>query len=248
MHNQAELLKVISQFHSPEYIRHNSRRFEHLASLRLPLKNSSVLEIGAGIGEHSMFFLDRGCSVTAIEARAENCLVYQQLLTRLMDLEQHTERVRLIHADAESFQHKIKGSFEIVYCYGLLYHLADPAAALKTMASYTQRLFLLETRVSYEEHEALNPVSEDASNPMFSYHGPGCRPTRPWVLARLKELYPYVYLPVTQPAHFEYPLDWTRKADYGTFEAPTRAIFIGSASPLDNPLLVTELPMQQMRE
>src|ERR1700689_3147468 len=37
-------------FRSNQYLRHNARRLEHLASLRIPVAGMSVLEVGAGIG------------------------------------------------------------------------------------------------------------------------------------------------------------------------------------------------------
>lgn len=40
-------------FHSIFYLRHNARRQEHLATLGLDLGNKSVLEVGAGIGDHT---------------------------------------------------------------------------------------------------------------------------------------------------------------------------------------------------
>lgn len=46
-------------FHSYDYLRHNARRLEHLASLGLPITGRSVLEVGAGIGDHSHFYIDR---------------------------------------------------------------------------------------------------------------------------------------------------------------------------------------------
>ncbi|MEZ0370696.1 MAG: class I SAM-dependent methyltransferase [Candidatus Sericytochromatia bacterium] len=228
-------------------MRHNLRRLEHLASLRLPIAGANVLEVGAGIGDHSLFYLDRGCTVTAVEARPENCFVFREHLLGLMDFEQHSERVKLIMADAESLAKHVSGSYEIVHCYGLIYHLEDPAPVLAAMAGYCQRLLLLETRVSFGSEQALNPVVEDKLNPMEAFHGLGCRPTRPWVMAQLQQHFPHVYIPATQPAHFEFPRDWTQKPDTGSFDASYRAIFIASRQPLDNPLLLKELPMQQTR-
>ena len=59
-------------FRNPAYLRMNARRLEHLAGLGLPIAGRDVLEVGAGIGDLTSFFLDRGCQVTAIEPRAEN--------------------------------------------------------------------------------------------------------------------------------------------------------------------------------
>lgn len=62
----------VQVFHSDHYLRHNARRLEHLASLRIPVAGMTVLEVGAGIGDHSHYYIDRGCSITITEARAEN--------------------------------------------------------------------------------------------------------------------------------------------------------------------------------
>src|ERR1017187_8146206 len=56
-------------FLGPSSLRINNRRLEHLASLRLPLHDVSVLEVGAGIGELTGFFVDRNCSVTSVDGR-----------------------------------------------------------------------------------------------------------------------------------------------------------------------------------
>ena len=63
-------------FRGGHYQRHNARRLEHLASLRLDLAGKRVLEVGAGIGDHTTFFLDRDCTVVATEPRPENCRVF----------------------------------------------------------------------------------------------------------------------------------------------------------------------------
>ena len=62
----------VTSFSGWQYIRHNARRLEHLASLGLPLHGKKVLEVGAGIGDHSSFYLDRGCEMLITEARPEN--------------------------------------------------------------------------------------------------------------------------------------------------------------------------------
>ena len=53
-------------FGNPADLRMNARRLEHLAGLGLPIAGRDVLEVGAGIGDLTSAFLDRGCQVTAI--------------------------------------------------------------------------------------------------------------------------------------------------------------------------------------
>ena len=77
-------------FTNDEYQRHNRRRQEHLASLALPLVNKTVLEVGAGIGDHTSFFLDRQCRVTVTDALDENLDYvrsrFPSVESRVMDL------------------------------------------------------------------------------------------------------------------------------------------------------------------
>src|SRR5205823_5780095 len=72
--NDPNVSPFLTFFH-PDAVRMTARRQEHLAGLGLPLAGRSVLEVGAGVGTHSTFFLDRDCSVLATDARTENVAV-----------------------------------------------------------------------------------------------------------------------------------------------------------------------------
>lgn len=215
-----------------DYLRHDQRRQEHLASLGLDISGSSVLEVGAGIGNHTSFFLDRGCKVLSTEARPENLEVirgrYPELEVRRLDLDAPDE--------------SLDGLFDIVYCYGVLYHLKNPAAAISYMAHRCRRMLLLETCVSYGSEEAINPCPEPADNLSQSIHGVGCRPTRPWVFNELKRHFEFVYMPLTQPNHKEFPVDW----ETPDLSKPlVRSVFIASRQQINNDLLVDYVPMRQ---
>jgi len=135
--------------------------------------------------------------------------------------------------------------FDLVHCYGLLYHLRNPDQALEFLSQNTKRLLLLETCVSFGDQEQVNTVNELQTDPTQACSGTGCRPTRPWVFHRLKELFEFVYLPKTQPNHEEFPLDWS---DPKSCKAPfSRAVFIAARAKLENPLLVPDLISQQTR-
>jgi SAM-dependent methyltransferase len=228
-------------FRGGYYIRYNARRLEHLASLGLDLYDRTVLEVGAGVGDLTSFFLDRGCKVTSVEARAENI---QRCAETFKRGEHHpTVGIRLIQSDVESLSQVVHEQFEIVFCYGLLYHTRDPELVLRLLAERCSDCLLLETCVSVGEGEAVNPVVEDTALASQSFHGEACRPTRPWVFNRLRELFDFVYVPVTQPSTGEFPLDWTVPAE----QPLTRAVFIGSRRPLESPLLLDHLPSRQRR-
>jgi hypothetical protein len=225
----------VQYFQHYYYQRHNHRRLEHLATLGLPLRAATVLEVGAGIGDHTHFFLDRNCHVTSVEAREENLnilrLRYPQLDIRQLDLD-HPQPI-------------FDQPFDIVYCYGLLYHLNKPAEAIEFMAHYCRQILLLESCVSYGDEEALNPCEEPVDDPTQSYSGQGCKPTRKWIYNQLQKWFEFVYLPTTQPYHGEFPIDWTIAPS--TPAQLTRSIFVASKTELFNPQLIRDIPTRQCR-
>jgi ubiquinone/menaquinone biosynthesis C-methylase UbiE len=224
-----------AEFHSDAYMRINKRRQEHLATLGLDLSAKTVLEVGAGVGDHTDFFLDRGCEVTVTDGRPENVEV----------LHRHFPNLKIALLDLDNPPAAFEESADVVYCYGTLYHLSRPAQALEFLSRRCGAILLLETCVSFGDLNTVNLVEERAYSPSQAVSGTGCRPTRPWVYSTLKQWFEHVYLPTTQPWHKEFPLDWTTPpADPN---ALTRAVFIASRSAIVNPLLSEEIPIRQVR-
>jgi len=224
--------QVQDTFWADHYIHHNQRRQEHLASLGLPLARRRVLELGAGIGDHTTFFLDRDCEVCVSDGRAENVAFLRQRY--------HWMRVELIDLEQPL---TVKDSFEVVYCYGLLYHLSDPASAILKMSGLCTDLLLLETCVSPGNELAVNSVKENHADPSQSVSGTGCRPTRPWIMQTLREHFANVYVTATQPWHPEFPLNW----DAPPTGMLTRSVFVASRRPLNLPTLSEVLVQNQRR-
>lgn len=222
-------------FHGRRYIRHNARRLEHLASLRIPTAGMSVLEVGAGIGDHSHYYIDRGCAITITEARSEN----------LQYLRMRYPNNNVLFLDMERPSPPEASPFDIVHCYGLLYHLKHPEQALEFLSQSTRKILFLETCVSFGEGDELNPIKENKSDPSQSYSGTGCRPTRTWLFKRLQGLFENVYLPKTQPNHEEFPLDWAAPEKHKA--GLQRAIFIASRKVLENEMLTRSLINEQGR-
>jgi SAM-dependent methyltransferase len=225
----------VSEFHASHYLRHNQRRLEHLATLGLPLASRSVIEVGAGIGDHTEFFLDRGCSVITSDGRPENV----ELLRRRFSW------IDVRHLDLDDPDPAFRERADVVYCYGTLYHLRRPAEALEFLARCCASLMLVETCVSWGDDERLELVDEAAHLPSQAVSGQAVRPTRLWVYRRLRELFPHVYLPRTQPWHPEFPAQWEGE---GPSEGLTRAVFVASRSRLRNRRLTRRIPQRQPRQ
>ncbi len=88
--------------------------------MNLPLAGLSVLEVGAGTGDHTGFFVDRGCAVTSTEARPENLSIIRD---RFPDLS--VKQLDMDRPDGDA----IDAEYDIVYCYGLLYQLGEEGSS-----------------------------------------------------------------------------------------------------------------------
>ncbi len=232
---ESELAEVVAAFHSPHYLRHNARRLEHLANMGIPVFDMTVLEVGAGIGDHSHYYMDRNCRITITEARPVNLII---LRSRYPDHD-------IQYLDMEHPTPINNSAFDVVHCYGLLYHLNDPEKALEFLSENCKKMLFLETCVSFGEKKEINPIIEDQRDPSQASRGKGCRPTRRFVFEKLKELFEYVYVPKTQPNHEEFPLDWTTPEKH--HHDLSRAIFIASREKINNDVLSSTLIHQHTR-
>ena len=135
----------------------------------------------------------------------------------------------------------------VVFCYCPLYHLSHrPLDALQEMAASCNDLMVLETRVSYAPDERLEAETEDGENPTNAVSGRASLPSRRWVYARLAELFAHVYMPLTQPAHPQFCLNWRSR------EPPPpgryRAVFVASRRELVNSVLHRGVPDLQFAD
>ena len=235
---------AITSFEEEFYQLHNKKRQEHLASLNLPIDGKNVLEVGAGIGDHSQFFIDRGCSIVITDAREENVELIQE---RYSSPKVCVHTLNMDDPDGDSSfrdNEGLEARFDVCYNYGLLYHQAKPAESLEWIADRAD-LLLLETCVSFGEGSELNAIRENVNDLTQSFNGGGCRPTRLWIVDELKKYYPYVYIPKTQPDHITFPIDWKHPENHKP--KAVRAVFVASINPLYNKNLLEEIPIQQER-
>jgi SAM-dependent methyltransferase len=212
----------------------NVARLEHLDSLGLPLEGKDVLEVGSGVGLLTKLFEDKKCRVISTEARSENVSA---------NLQMNPHRAgRVLRRDLTvAHSHDDLGAFDVVFCYGTLYHLPNPQLCIQDLARVTQEFLLIETCVFGIDNGQVNPKAEDRSSPNQAFEGTGCRPARNWVRAELGKYFPYVYVTATQPDHPDFPLSWPAEPD-GKLR---RTVFVASRERFQSPLLVEGLPEAQ---
>jgi len=221
-------------FETSLYQQHNIARLQHLDSLGLDLSRKKVIELGAGIGDHTLFYLYRNCEVLPIEGRPEL-------------VEHINKRLGIHHAvkiDFENELYKLKNykDYDYIHCYGLLYHLSNPLEFLNSLSNLGNTL-LLETCVSSDfSSDPINLKKENKIDKTQAISGLGCRPTRWWIHKVLKENFKYVYFPITQPKHIEFPLSWDN--EFISYPNNIRAIFIASHTALNSPKLTMEFIKQ----
>ena len=96
-----------------------------------------ILELGSLEGGHSFAFAERGATVVAVEGRADN-VARAQAVQKLLGI----RGVRFVAADLEQSPLSSFGSFDAIFCVGLLYHLPRPWTLVDTMRSAAPAVFM----------------------------------------------------------------------------------------------------------
>jgi len=157
-------------FQSPVYLEARASRLRNLFHHVAPqtLRGRSVLETGCGTGEIGEEFVRLGCQVVSVDAVPQ---YVAELKRNYPNREAHV-------MDLDNWDPTPLGKFDIVVCFGLLYHLCRPTAFLAACARIAGDIFL-ETQVCDSEELSCYLVSEKGADQAFSPLG--CRPTPGWI-------------------------------------------------------------------
>lgn len=211
-------------FDTPEAEALNRARMEHLESLGLDFKGKTVLEVGCGVGKLTPFFTSKPCFVHAIDARYEN--IAELIRRNPLESNRYARVVDVVSGDLPNA--------DIVFCYGLLYHLTDPFRALQNMAATGADLLLLETIVCDYPLPVLLFDEEEAALANQSVVGFGTRPSVPLVTAFIKAAgWKEVYRPTALPDHPDFCWYSTNMMQWRQNGRNFRAVFIGSRNRLE---------------
>lgn len=128
-----------------------------LQDLDTRLKIESAADVGCGVGYFSGFLHELGFDVTGFEGRPENA----------EEAKRRHSGIEFKHADVEDGEIVRSGSYDLVLCVGLLYHLENPLRALRNLSAMTRKLLLIESYAAPQKQTALylreEPSFEDQS-------------------------------------------------------------------------------------
>ncbi|HXF61039.1 MAG TPA: methyltransferase domain-containing protein, partial [Caldilineaceae bacterium] len=103
------------------------------------LRGKRVLDIGAADGYFSFLAEERGAEVTAIDAWPRRGFFLAHEL--------RGSRVQFHQMSVYDLDPARLGLFDLVFCFGVYYHLKKPVAALERIAAVTKEMALLESEV-----------------------------------------------------------------------------------------------------
>jgi SAM-dependent methyltransferase len=106
-------------------------------------KKLRVVDLGCLEGGYAVEFAKLGFDTLGIEAREDNLQKCEYVKSNL-----GLTNVNFVKDDVRNLANY--GKFDIVLCYGLLYHLNDPIAFLKTVSECTNKLLFLNTHFATE--------------------------------------------------------------------------------------------------
>jgi len=206
----------------------NRARIEWLEAAGLPVSGKRVLDAGCGVGNFASFYLARGCKVVGVDGRSENIA---ELRRRLPEVHGHV-------ADVQQSEIRALGEFDVVHCFGLLYHLESPAAALRNFAAMCREFVVVETMVC----DSMRPVAvlaDETKSVNQALEGLGCRLSPSWVVLALNRMgFPWIYGTNRPPMHPDFQFAWND--DLATLRDGhnLRCVFVASRERIERPLLV----------
>ncbi len=165
-----------------------------LEDLRAKLHISTAADVGCGVGYFSKFLHDCGLRVTGIDGREEN----------VQECKRRYPEIAFRQGNVEDVSPEQLGTFDLVLCFGLLYHLENPFRAIRNFYSLTGQILLIESMCA----PGLKPTMELLDEYKSINQGLDHVAFYPTESCLVKMLYragfPFVYGFTNLPAHEEF--------------------------------------------
>ena len=152
---KAKKLNANWAFDQKLYQELNSAREETVREIVTSVKDSLGLEtavdVGCGVGHFTNFLSSLRLRAVGVDARQENV---EEARRRYPNLQFEVK-------DAEDPELLGLGTFDLVFCFGLLYHLENPFRMLRILSSMTRKLALLEGICYPSDEPVMVLIDED---------------------------------------------------------------------------------------
>jgi SAM-dependent methyltransferase len=185
-------------FDAKHYERLNSSRgavvTELLSQVKAPLGLQTAVDVGCGLGYFSGLLQSLGFQVTGVDGRSDN-------------VEEASRRhlgVTFKQYNAEDPLLRTLGQFDLVFCFGLLYHLENPFLAIRHLHAMTEQLLFVEGVIFPGDDPTMALVDEERHEDQGLNHV-AFYPTEACLIKMLyRSGYSHVYGFLHQPNHPEY--------------------------------------------
>ena len=161
IHSAAEIPIKLTPFDQREYHKLIDARGETIRQVIRKLKPamglSTALDAAGGVGFFSQTLAECGLNVCGFDGRAEN----------IEEARKRFPGIPFERADAEDRGILQLGRFDVVLCFGLLYHLENPLLAIRNLRGLTEKCRLLESMCLPDEKASVllrdEPRQDDQS-------------------------------------------------------------------------------------
>jgi len=160
-HPATEITIHLTPFDQKEYrqlIEARGDTAQHVVTrLKPALGLANAVDAGCGVGFFSHTLAECGLNVCGFDGREEN----------VTEARRRFPHIPFEQADVEERAILELGKFDLVLCFGLLYHLENPLLAIRNLRGLTEKCLLLESMCLTEEKASMllreEPSQEDQS-------------------------------------------------------------------------------------
>jgi FkbM family methyltransferase len=183
--------------------------------LKPALELSSAVDAGCGVGFFSQTLAERGLNVCGFDGREANVMEARRRFPHIPFEQGDIEERAILHL----------GRFDLVLCFGLLYHLENPLFAIRNLRALTEKCLLLESMCLPEEKTSML-LREEPRQDDQSLTDVACYLTEGSLVKMLYRAgFGKVYRVIPLPDHE----DFRETAEH----ARRRTVLLASAAPID---------------
>ena len=216
-------------FDKEHYLDIDKARMQHLDLLGIDCRGTTLLDVGCGIGRFSDYWTAKECKVLGIDGREANIKVMRERYPHI--------DASVANVESETFLQL--GPFDVVFCYGLLYHTENPTLVLRNLSAMAQEILMLETASTASREPVVKFVLEHPGEDQ-AMRSVACRPSEAYLVMILSQCgFQHIYMPTVWPKHPEFSRREYASAIDGASYHLTRTIIIASNQPIENTFLAS---------